>query len=247
MSEDKKVKIGLGDKPNLKALAESDPAAFREILTASLKLAEEAADRSREIPWEKLPGMLHPELTFEGLLIGVMDGLLSAKELHGDMYEILKADLHPLSLLKPQRVGGSIKYNHWRDHFAMPSNASVGPEAIADILRKLLYYARFIKIEDFGQAFIGKQMEVHKALPELSAEKLPFVPALRYQQANHGDLNVGRFWTEIGAFYGGIKDHPGPECPACHDIELKRLGAFQVCPTCNLGIKIREWEEDGGE
>ncbi|MNP58262.1 hypothetical protein D3C76_1531670 [compost metagenome] len=122
----------------------------------------------------------------------------------------------------------------------MPEDTKVDKNTIMNIIRTMMYYAKYINVEKFGQALLGNQLEVHKALPEPSMEKLPFYPALQYQK-KFGDLNVGKFWPEVGAFYGGGMKEIPETCPACHVGKMveatKAAQGIHVCDSCNIGIK----------
>lgn len=240
--DDKPITIQMKDKPNLKALRFNNPPVFKEVLSACIALAEKAAeneDRTR-IPWWELPQRFSPELNFTNMLHAVAESVFDAKQINPDSFNILEEDVHALAVFKSERERNGT-YPDWRSHFDIPaSEGNAGPDEVKQVLRKLLYYARFVDVEKFGKAVLSNHLSVHQALPELNAERLPFTPALCFQQEKFGDLKVGKFWDEIGAFYGGTVDTLPETCPACGHTELKQVGDFYVCPSCNLGVVVNE-------
>lgn len=245
MYDDKPITIKMADKPNLRALRFHNPKKFKEVLSACIALAEEAAyvGEDRKIPWYDLPSKFSPDLDFENTLKAVSAAVFEAQAINPDSFSILEEDVHALAVFKSQsdRTG---TYPDWRRHFDFPDGYDpAGPKEVTAILRKLLYYARFIDMDKYSKAVLSNHLSVHQALPELNAEKLPFVPALRYQQDQFGDLKVGKFWDDIGAFYGGEMPAgtSATECPACKAgaIHLKQAGQYLVCECCNIGIKIK--------
>ena len=236
----KPITIKMDDKPHLTKLMQEDKRAYNELMHTMIWLAEDIANAERRVPWYKLPGLLHEDLTFRELMEAVVEAFFDAEKLNPDTFDVMGVDLHPLSLLKKQESGRT-KYTKWKSHFGMPENAKVDKESIKDIIRTMLYYSKYIDVERFGKAMMSNQLEAHKALPEPSMEKLPFHPALKYQQKIVGDLNVGKFWPVVGAFYGGgLKEIP-ETCPACQIgkmVEVTKVAlGIHVCDSCNIGIK----------
>lgn len=231
------IKISLDDKPNLAKLKEKDITSFREIMSTFMKLAEESASTQRAIPWYTLPHQLHENLTFANMVPALMDAFFSVDKINADSFSIVGLGVHPLSLLKQSKLG-NVGYSTWRNHFGLRNQGPVTPEVVTEIVRQLLYYARYIDMESFGKALMSNELEAHKAIPSLNAERLPFVPALRYQQEVFGDLFVGKFWSDIGAFHGGEYEEIPMDCPACHLNDLALIGEYHVCRSCNLGVKV---------
>lgn len=233
-----KISLDLSDKPNLKHLLETNTPMFKEILSTMMKVAEEAASHQRAIPWYSLPNQLNENLNFANTVPALMEAFFSVEQLHPEYFGVLGLDIHPLAFLKKKKIGEAGGYSKWRQHFDMPERSVVTPEVITDILRKMLYYTKYIDMEALGKAVLSNQLEAHKAIPMLNAERLPFTPALRYQKESFGDLKVGKFWEDIGAFYGGEYEERPEECPACHYQELEDLRDYVVCHMCNLGVKV---------
>lgn len=236
------IKIKLDDKPNLAQLYISDAKSFRMVLSTMLAMAERAADQNREnrIPWYQLPFLVNNKLDFPMLVEAMFEAIFEVQGLHPENFTVMGADLHPLAVLKKDsKPKDDEDYSSWRRHFNLPEDAEVTKDTIVDILRSVLYYTRFIPVKEFGQAHLSRQLEVHKADPELALEKLPFVPALNYQRDHFKPLQIGRFWKDIGAFYGGVlpEDHDSYDCPACKTHKLERIGNYLVCPGCNIGFK----------
>lgn len=234
------IRIMLDDKPNLRKLKEKDKAKYTSLVRTMIQAAEDAADSDRMLPWYDLPEKLHPSLTFEKVTPAILRAFYDVEGLNPDNFSVIGSDLHPLSLFQKQELKNGVGYAKWRKHFGMSEDDEVGPEAITAILRKLLYYAKYIDVKKFGEALMSKQLEAHKALPMDNVEKLPFTPALRYQQERFGELKVGQFWSDIGAFYGGDVPNGYEEsasCPACTVGFLRDVKEYIVCESCNIGFK----------
>lgn len=242
------IKIKLDDKPNLSQLYHTDVKSFRTILTTMLAMAERAVDQNRDnrIPWYQLPFLVNKELDFPMLVDALFEAVFEVQGLHPDNFTVMGADLHPLAILKKDgKPKDENDYSGWRRHFNMPEDAEVNKDTLVEILRSMFYYTRFIPVKDFGQAHLSRQLEVHKADPGLALEKLPFVPALNYQRDHFKPLQIGRFWPNIGAFYGG--DYTGGDdhnCPACGTHTLQQFGEHLICPGCNIGFKEGDTENE---
>lgn len=240
MSSKDAFMISLLDKPNLRKLRTADKEAYGEIIKTALEIAENAADSSRKIPWYGLPFHISEGLTYRDLMTAIVEAAFDVADLNKETFDIMGADLHPLSLLKKQARRGD-RYSDWRTHFGMPEDAEVSKETIKSVLRTLLYYAKYINVEQFGKALMSNQLEAHKALPDQNMLKLPFYPALKYQEGRVGDLNVGKFWPHLGAFYGGLMKKVPDTCPACgHGKMAVTPDSIHVCEKCNIGIKEDE-------
>lgn len=247
--EDKVLKIRLDTKPNLAKLYATNPKKMREIVTTMVNIAEKAADSSHDnrIPWYQLPFLLNNKLDFPTLVEAMFEAMFEVQGLHPDNFTVMGANIHPLAKLQHnEQPKDDNDYTNWRRHFELPEDADVTKDTIVEILRSIFYYTRFIPVKEFGQAHLSRQLEAHKAIPELAVEKLPFVPALRYQMEHFKPLQVGRFWKSIGAFYGGSfpADSDTYDCPACKTHTVQRIGEYLVCPGCNIGFKEGE---DGDE
>lgn len=232
------IHLSLEKKPGLKKLLRSDPAAFRELVGTMVDLAERAA--SADEPWHTLPSKFDDNLTFRETMTAVADSFFDVESISPSIFSVLGSDVHPMSLFRSKSFGGKSDYAKWRKHFGAPEGTMVNGNVIKGILRQLYYYARYIDIPAFGQAMMANQIEAHRALGLPNAEKLVFYPALKYQKNTFGDLYVGRFWTEIGSFYGGSLPESVTTCPACAHEKLERIGEFKVCSTCNMGFKMVE-------
>ncbi len=241
--EDSKLTIQIDDtKPNLKRLRGENKEAFMNVIKTFIGLAEEAADLKAPIPWFEVPGMLNDKMTFKMLTTAVMRAMFKVKDINPDHFSVLGATIHPLSRFSALKPNGSKDYSSWRRHFALDEDSDINEDSIEQIIRKMLYYMRYIDINTFGQAHMSNQMESYKALGMEAAEKLPFIPALRYQQEHFGDLAVGQFWHDIGAFKCGevtseIDTNWG--CLACSVGAMTEFEAYRVCDTCNAGFKVK--------
>lgn len=237
--EDSKLTIQIDDsKPNLKRLRGENKEAFLNIIKTFIGLAEEAADMDAPIPWYEVPGKLNDKMTFKMLTTAVMRAMFKVKDINPDHFSVLGATVHPLSRFGTQTSGGKKEYASWRKHFAMGEDADINEDTIEQAIRKMLYYMRYIDVNKFGQAHMSNQLEAYKALGNEAVEKLPFIPALRYQREHFGELAVGQFWHDIGAFKcGTVPDEEYLNCPACHMTVLEPLGDYDVCTDCNAGFK----------
>ena len=237
--DEKPIQINMHDKPNLKALRFNNPSAFKDILSACIALAERAAyvGEDRKIPWYELPQRFSSNLDFAKTLKAVTDAVFDVQEINPESFNILEDDVHALAVFKSQRERSGL-YPDWRRHFDFPEGTDEpGEDEVRKVLRSLLYYARFVDIDKFSKAVLSNHLSVHQALPDLNAEKLPFTPALHYQKEQFGDLKVGKFWDEIGAFYGGTTLEKLSKCPACVHGDMHQYGNYSVCSSCNLGVK----------
>lgn len=245
------IKVKLSDKPNLTKLYATEPATMKMILSTMIQMAEKAADPDthNRIPWYKLPFMLNEKLTFATLVEALFEAMFEVPGMHPDNFAVMGADIHPLAKLQrkfDEPAKDENDYTNWRRHFDLPDDAVIDKTTLVEIMRKIFYYTRFIPVKEFGQAHLSRQLEAHKAIPELAVEKLPFVPALRYQMEHFKPLQVGRFWKDVGAFYGGSfpADSDTYDCPACKTHTVQKIGEYLVCPGCNIGFKEGE---DGDE
>ena len=123
--------------------------------------------------------------------MGILRGSLDLKDINPDGYDAIKEEVHPLSMLMPRRdyLNGGIRRYEWRNHFRLPKNAPVNEDTIATIFRKLLRYYKYVNIDDLAYALVNNQIKTFEGLGERNIETLPFVPALRYQQAKFGNLS----------------------------------------------------------
>lgn len=231
-------KIRLDDKPHLSALMKDDAASFKTIVGTFVNLMEVAAEKN----WHELPKAIHSSITFPDLLTGILNAVLTTKEINPEAYSTLGNDLHPLALLSDKRkdflTGEESEYD-WRSHFVLSSD-EVSKETIEILLRKMLYLMRWFDIETVSKALMTSEFPV---VDDKDISRLPFQPALMYQHTHIGGLHVGRFLHEVGAFDGGKTEGKETECPACRVGELKTVhDKYLVCPRCNIGFEIEEDE-----
>lgn len=240
--KDSKLTITVDDtKPNLKRLRAENKDAFNNVVRTFIGLAEEAANLDNPVPWFELPSLLNDKMTLKMVASAVLRAVFQVDQLNKDTFSVLGTTLHPLSHFGERQINTGGKYSSWQKYFLLDPDAEVNEDTIEQVVRKLLYYARYIDVEKFGRALMSNQLETYRALPMENAEKLPFFPALKYQKENLGDLAVGQFWHDIGAFNcGGLTktQYEEGECLACHTSGLVLLGDdYEVCPSCNAGFK----------
>jgi hypothetical protein len=231
------IKIETGNYPFLEGLMKKDPQKARGIMQVFIECMNEAVEND----WHELPELFAGrELSFSDLIKGILHGSLDLPKLNPEAYDALKEEVHPLSMLsirKDYLSGGYRNYN-WRQHYRLPHTVEVNQNTIAEIFRKLLRYYKYVKVDDLAQALMNNQIATFKSLHE--AENLPFYPALRYQQRELGDLQVGMFFSDVGAFDCG--EHPtgydeGEGCPACQSQDkFWHVHDKLICPRCNAGF-----------
>lgn len=225
-------KISLDDKPNLARLLKEHPDQAKEIISTFVELMEESVSHN----WYTLPSKFSADLKFKMLVKGILYGSLNLKGINPDAYEVLGEEVHPLSMLSPRMnfLSGEKRYANWRNHYRLPKGSEITQQTIEQIFCKLLRYYKYVDIESLANALVANQVKAYEGLGSRALEHLPFIPALRYQQNKFGDLHVGKFYDDIGAFDCGETDDV--ECPACHTTDLKTVGTYKVCPNCNGGF-----------
>jgi len=227
-----KFEISLNDKPNLAKLLRNDPDFGRQVVKAFVGMIE----YSIENKWTELPKEFHDDLTFIDLIQGILKGSLDLKQINSETYDILKAEIHPLSLMQTKfnYLDNEPQYYEWRKHFGLPKNADVSAETIADIFRKLLRYSRYVNIETLQKSLMYNQIATYRGLGDEQVKKLPFYPALRYQEQTFGELHVGKYLDEVGFLDCGTTD--GQQCLACQR-KLTEMDNYKLCLGCNAGYK----------
>jgi hypothetical protein len=234
-----KFSIDTSDKPRLEALMKSDKGKAKEVINTFVSLMEEALDDSNAIPWVDLPEKFGGGLTFPQLIKGILHGSLDLKDLKPTVYDVFREEVHPLSMLMPRKdaLTGEVRYHDWRNHFRLPPNTPVNQDTIAAIFRKLLRYYKYVDIDDLAGSIMANQIATFKGLGDHNVQVLPFYPALRYQKETKGELHVGMFMDDIGAFdCGTVSDLE--ICLACESPEpVVDLGDKLICLSCNAGYE----------
>lgn len=228
-------KINMDDKPHLTALKNKDVKAFKEVVGTFVGLMEMAAEKG----WHNLPGAIHSSLSFNDLVTAVLNAVMTTEEIHPEAYTALEADLHPLALVSDKRkdlITGEQEVYDWKRHFSLGTN-EVSREALEEIIRKMLYLVRWFDIDTVSKALIANQFPV---VDGKDIMKLPFQPALKYQQTHLGELYVGKFLHNIGALNCGEIDRDKFHCPACLIGDLEEFHNHKVCPRCNAGFTLSE-------
>jgi hypothetical protein len=241
-----KFSIELDDKPALLQLFKTDKAAFKEVVGTFVSMMELAAEKN----WVELPKAIHSSISFKDVVSGVLNAVMTTREIDPQSYATLESDLHPLALLSDQRknlISGAPENYDWKSHFALDTE-NVSRETIEQIIRKILYVTRWLDIESVSKALVSNQFPV---VDDKDIRNLPFQPALMYQRNHLGELHVGKFFHDIGAFDCGTVSDMIHHCPACvmGDLEDIHIGStmgdeaeimhtYKVCPRCNAGFKI---------
>lgn len=232
-------KIDLDDKPALSHLLKTDKEKFRTIVGTFVGIMEVAAQNN----WTELSDAIHSSISFKDVVTGVLEAVMDIEKIDPKAYTALESDLHPLSLLSDNRknfITGEHEAYDWKAHFVVEEN-EVTKDTITRIIRKILYLVRWFDIESVSKAMITQQFPVVDAH---DIKKLPFQPSLQYQQEHLGELYVGKFLHEIGAFNcGEIEVDNSDSCLACNVGTLQTVKEkYKVCPRCNAGFKIKENE-----
>ena len=233
-------KISLDDKPYLSSLLQTDKTIFKDIVGTFVNLMEVAASNG----WYKLPDNIHTSLSFSDIVGGILNAIMTTEQINTEAYSTLGDDIHPLALLSDKRkniITGEPEEYDWRSHFILDSE-EVSKETIEVIIRKMLYLMRWFDIDTVSSALIANQFPIVR---DTDIRKLPFQPALIYQQLHLGELHVGKFFHDVGAFdCGGLENASSKVCPACVVGELKYIGVddkgYHVCPRCNSGFELKE-------
>lgn len=244
-----KVSFDLDDYPNLLAALKADKAEGKgEPTKAAIRTMLAVLDEglAGETKWTDIPKMLNKDLTFDMMVKGVLHAVFDIRAIADDPeeFEALGADVHPFSLfgIRTNKLTGGATYNNWRKHFNLPDDAKIDEQTIAAIIRKMLYYAKYVKMEQWGQAIMAKPSVQFRTMGE--AVHLPFYPALNYQLRSRGELQVGTFMPDAGIFNCGIVEHDEYTCKACERGQLKDLKEYRYCPDCNAGYFVENEEED---
>lgn len=232
-----KFSINLDDKPHLSKLMKDDPKSFKNIVGTFVNLMEQGAERQ----WHKLPDAIHSSLSFADIVGGILNAMMTTDKIEPNAYKTLELDLHPLALLSDKRknlLTDELEQFNWKEHFSMDSN-EISKETIEKIIRKMLYLMRWFDVETVSKSLIANSFPV---VDTKDIQKLPFQPALKYQKEHLGDLFVGKFFHDIGAFNCGDIEHETVVCPACKIGHLQNTVDDKniVCPRCNAGFVIKE-------
>lgn len=229
-----KINIDTSDKPLLESLLKTDREAAKEIISTFTALMEEAIAKG----WAKLAKDIHKDLKFGELVRGVLRGSLDLKDINPDAFDALGVEVHPLAILSPRKnyLEGGLRYTDWRGHFGLPEGTIMSEETVADIFRNMLRYTKYVKVKQLAQALENNQLATFRGLGDRNVELLPMVPALRYQRAKFGELQVGKLLEDNGFLEcGEIVDVS--KCPACKREPLTVVGSYHCCYACNSGFK----------
>lgn len=104
----------------------------------------------------------------------------------------------------------------------------------------MLYLVRWFDVESVSKSLLTNTFPV---VDDKDIRKLPFQPALMYQKNHLGDLYIGKFFHDIGAFNCGKIERGTHTCPACNIsklVEVDDEGKHNVCPRCNAGFVVEE-------
>lgn len=229
--------IKLDDKPKLTKALQDNPQLAKQVIGTFVSLIEESFDDSKGITWADLPQQLHENLTFPDLVKGILRGAMDVKKLNETNFDALGVEIHPLSLLSPRKnyIDGTMRYYNWRGHFDLDQDIPLDSKAVEAIVRKMFRYTKYMDIETLKNHLEVNQIATYRGLGLEQVKKLPYYPALRYQQEKFGDLHVGKFYDDVGFFDCGTSDKD--YCPACNRFDIRQVGEYKVCLACNAGYK----------
>lgn len=224
-------------KPHLKRALSESPDLAKAVIKTFVDLMEESFDKTKGMRWVDVAPAIHKDLSHDDLVKGVLRGALDIKAINPDVYDVLKVELHPLSLISPRKntIEGGVRYTDWKGHFKLPEDTEVNGKLIETVIRKILRYNRYVNIESLQKAIEYNQLFTHRGLGDEQVRLLPFYPALRYQREHMGDLHVGKFFDDIGFLdCGELTDG---DCKACGHGRLVMIGEYSGCEVCNAGYK----------
>lgn len=243
MSIPEKMEISFKDKPNIQAALLENPALVKEVISTFVGLMEQSFDKTNGYSWAELPKLLNPKLDFASLVRGVLRGALDVKGMDAEAFAALGVEAHPFAMFSPRKSGDRVRVYDWRKHWHVDPSADVSEEVVADLVKKMFRYTRWIKLDEFADAVNSSQVVTYKALPQVIRDNLPFAPALLYQKKIHGsDLAVGKRIPETGFFDCGEWPGDATECPACkHPTEeMLNIGGVIGCLYCDAGFILEE-------
>ena len=234
------IKINLDDKPNLRTAMVKDKEKAKEVISVFVEAMEESFSE-KGIRWADLPKEIHPDFTFKDLIFGVLQGILDLKAINPETYDVLKAEIHPLSMLAPKKdyLTGGIKQRNWRAHFRQPDTIERNDQAIAKVLRTIMRHSKYVSIQQLAEAIDVKQEMTFRGLGSRAIELLPMRPALEYQRNQFGDLHVGTFDLDTGGLDCGSIEHTDT-CPACKKKDVAYTLDNMVCLICNASYVIKK-------
>lgn len=243
MSVPESFKINLTDKPNLSKALLENPALVKEVIGTFVALAEESFDEEKGYTWAELPKLLHKNLSFTDLIRGILRGALDVKDMDRDMFDTFKQEVHPLSILsaRPSEYDPKkLKATNWRVHFKVDKAEQIGEDVIAEIVRNMFAYTRWIPLSDWYQAYNTNAITAYRGKGEITVQSLPFIPALDYQQRIFGSLSVGKRLVDTALFDCGTIDHEPENCPVC---KFPKESHFKYqdligCYNCNAGFRV---------
>lgn len=237
MAEDSKMTIMIdGTKPHLRKLLAKDKEKAKEVISTFVEMMEHAC----QYGWADLPEQFHPDLKFKSMVHDILHGLLDLKNIDPKNYGTLGVMVHPLGLLGYQvpdfTQPEGYNYYDWQSHFAKSKGDL--PD-IQSLLRKLMYYSRYIKIEELGEAMFRKEMDLYL----VERDPTPLIashPALLYQKKNLGDRFAGKLNDMYGVLDCGDWPEGATDCPACQVGVMKQLPGVKACKKCGAGFRTEE-------
>ena len=203
---------------------------YKETSTPKIAQLLDLLNEGYEKKWDEQLKEINPKLDFWTLIVALAHVFLKFEEIDPDLYDALKDDVHPLSIMRS---------GEWYSHFDEDPNKEIDEQAIAEVFAKVMRYMRMIKMDEFYKALNEKKTAAYKALEIPAVMTLPYQAALSYQQRVKGDLTVGRLIPNTGWFYGGEWNHE-KQCPACEVERLREQGNIKCCPYCKLGLIMKE-------
>jgi len=232
---DREFKIRVDDsKPHLKRLMEENPKLAQEVIGTFVIMMEHAVANG----WHELPRQFHPQLNFVGLIGDILHGVLDIHAIDPEFANDLGAGVHPFSLFSQPMPDMSkttnLHYYDWQRHFDW-KKGDLPP--IQSILRKLMYYARYIEVDKLADALWHDEKYTYLVERD-PAGLLGIQPALRYQKEHIGERQVGKLMDKYGLFdCGKLEEGHDDQCPACTVGQLREIDTHVwACVRCGAGF-----------
>lgn len=225
------IKIVIDEsKPNLLRAMKENPTAAKEVMETFVTMMEHTFTEG----WHTLPKQFHPDLTFKSLIHDILHGVLDLKEIDPKYYDDLGVLVHPFGLFSYRPFGDGMKYYDYQRHFDWKNGHDL--PVIQSLLRKLLYYARWIEFDKLHDAMKRKDMDLYL----IERDPSPLIashPAIQYQEKNMGQRFAGKLVDKFGVFDCGTLPEGAEYCPACSTGNLIDLPDMKACERCGAGFK----------
>lgn len=217
-------------KPHLMKAMAADPQKAMEVIQTMVQMMDDAFKEG----WADLPKQFHPDLTFKGMIHDILHGVLDLKDIDPKYYADLGVLVHPFGLFSYKPFGDGTNYYDYQRHFDW-QKGDLPP--IQSILRKMLYYARWLEIDKLHDAMRRKDMDLYL----VDRDPSPVIashPAIKYQAEVLGQRFAGRLNDKFGVLDCGDLPEGAERCPACVVGRFVDLPGMKACLRCGGGFHI---------